>query len=90
MILGHLGGANWLSTIKLVLDSKNLFLDLSGTFSVLVASLAIKTLPERTLFSSDAPYGDPLLARETIERLRSDKYVKDLILGENIAQLLQL
>lgn len=90
VILGHLGGANWLNTIKLASESKNLFLDLSGTFSVLVVSLAIKTLPERTLFSSDAPYGDPLLARETIERLIPDNYVRNLILGENIAQLLPL
>lgn len=90
VILGHLGGANWLETIKLAKESKNIFLDLSATFSNLVVSLAIKTLPERTLFSSDAPYGNPLLCRETIERVTNDNYVKDQILGENIAELLNL
>ncbi|AFM39856.1 putative TIM-barrel fold metal-dependent hydrolase [Desulfosporosinus acidiphilus SJ4] len=90
VILGHLGGANWLETIKLAKEIRNLYLDLSGTFSILVVSLAIKEIPERTLFSSDAPYGDPLLARETIERVTNDNYVKDRILGENIAQLLCL
>lgn len=90
VILGHLGGANWLETIKLAKENQNLYLDLSGTFSTLVVSFAIKGLPERTLFSSDAPYGDPLLARETVERVTHDNYVKDRILGENIAQLLHL
>lgn len=90
VILGHLGGANWLETIKLAKDSENLYLDLSAAFSNLVVSLAIKTLPERTLFSSDAPYGDPLLSRKAIERVTHDNYVKERILGENIAELLQL
>lgn len=90
VIFGHLGGANWLETIKLAKESKNIFLDLSATFSNLIVSLAIKTLPERTLFSSDAPYGDPFLCRETIERITDDKYVKGRVLGENIAELLNL
>ncbi|QAA32340.1 amidohydrolase family protein [Clostridium manihotivorum] len=90
VILGHLGGANWLETIKLAKESKNLFLDLSATFSTLVVSLAIKTLPERTLFSSDAPYGNPLICRETIESVTNDSHVKDQVLGLNIAELLDL
>lgn len=90
VILGHLGGANWLETIKLAKESKNLFLDLSATFSTIVVSLAIKSLPERTLFSSDAPYGNPLICRETIESVTNDSYVKDQVLGLNIAELLNL
>ncbi|WP_434511765.1 amidohydrolase family protein [Desulfitobacterium sp. AusDCA] len=90
VILGHLGGANWLDTIKLAKENQNLFLDISGTFSTLVVSLAIKALSERTIFSSDAPYGDPLITREIVERMTRDNSVKDRILGDNIAQLLHL
>lgn len=90
VIFGHLGGANWLETIKLAKENKNIFLDLSATFSNLVVSLAIKTLPERTLFSSDAPYGNPLLCRQAIEIATSDKSIRKRVLGENIAKLLNL
>ena len=64
VILGHLGGLNWLDTIKLAKGNSSLYLDLSGTFATIAVSFAIKELPERTLFSSDAPYGDPVLAKQ--------------------------
>lgn len=88
VIMGHLGGFHWLETIKLAKENKSLYLDLSATFTVIAPMMAIKELPDRTLFSSDAPYGDPWLARQTIERHVSDKYVRRLVLGETIAELL--
>lgn len=90
VILGHLGGLNWLDTIKLAKDNSSLYLDLSGTFATIAVSFAIKELPERTLFSSDAPYGDSVLARKTIERVTSDNYVRERVLGDNISELLNL
>ncbi|WP_348982920.1 amidohydrolase family protein [Desulfosporosinus sp. FKA] len=90
VILGHLGGTNWLDTIKLAKENPSLYLDLSATFATIAVSFAIKELPDRTLFSSDAPYGDPVLARNTIERVAADNYIRDRVLGENISELLKL
>jgi hypothetical protein len=90
VILGHLGGTNWLDAIKMAKGNPSLYLDLSATFSTVAPQMAMKELPERTLFSSDAPYGDPLLARNAIERIAAGDYVKECVLGGNIAELLRI
>lgn len=88
VIIGHLGGFNWLETIKLVKENQSLYLDLSAAFTTIAPMMAIKEIPDRTLFSSDAPYGDPWLARQTLERIVSDPYIKRLVMGETIAELI--
>ncbi|BCZ46360.1 amidohydrolase [Clostridium gelidum] len=90
LIFGHMGGTNWLQTIKMAKENKNIYLDLSATFTILAPTIAIKELPDRTLFSSDAPYGDPLLLRETVEKISPNKKVTDNVLGGNISRLLKL
>jgi predicted TIM-barrel fold metal-dependent hydrolase len=90
LILGHLGGVHWLNTLKAVKDIPNVYLDLSATFTTMAPSFAIKLYPERTLFSSDAPYCSPLTARTIIEQVVEDKYVLEQVLGGNIARLLQM
>lgn len=90
VILGHLGGVNWLEAIKLAAERPSLYLDLSAVFTPLAPKLAIQMLPERTLFSSDAPYGDPLLARQLVERVTESSEVRAAVLGGNIARLLGL
>lgn len=90
LILGHMGGTNWLQTIKMAKENRNVYLDLSATFTTLAPTIAIKELPERTLFSSDAPYGDPLLLRTMVEKISPNKEVADNVLGGNISRLLNL
>lgn len=90
LILGHLGGVHWLNTLKAVRDIHNVYLDLSATFTTMAPAFAIKEYPERTLFSSDAPYCSPLTARTIIEQVVKDKYVLEQVLGGNIARLLEL
>jgi predicted TIM-barrel fold metal-dependent hydrolase len=90
VILGHLGGTHWLDAIHLAQENPNLYLDLSATFTAVAPAMAMKELPERTFFSSDAPYGDPFLARKTVERMTSDPRVRELVLGGNIERLLNL
>jgi hypothetical protein len=90
LILGHMGGTNWLQTIKMAKENKNIYLDLSATFTTLAPTIAIKELPYRTLFSSDAPFGDPLLVRQMVERISPSKEVVDNVLGGNISRLLKL
>ncbi|HWP96013.1 MAG TPA: amidohydrolase family protein [Syntrophomonadaceae bacterium] len=90
VILGHLGGTNWMQAIYLARDNTELYLDLSAAFTIFAPTMAIKELPERTLFSSDAPYGDPYLVKKMLERITPDKFVRERVLGDNIAELLNL
>jgi predicted TIM-barrel fold metal-dependent hydrolase len=87
VILGHLGGLNWIETIKLAKEHPQTYLDLSAAYTILAPTLAIRELPERTLFSSDAPNGNPLVARTMIEQITQDPAVRALVLGETIARL---
>jgi hypothetical protein len=50
--------------------------------------LAIHEVPERTLFGSDAPYGDPVLARAAVERATGPGELRDRVLGGTLAELL--
>ncbi|GAA2432807.1 amidohydrolase family protein [Streptomyces mauvecolor] len=88
LIVSQLGGLNWMSAIELARDTPNMYLELSTANIVLAVKLAIRELPERTLFGSDAPYGDPLLARTTVERVTPPGELRDLVLGGTLGQLL--
>jgi uncharacterized protein len=90
VIFGHMGGVNWLDTIHLAKEYPNIYLDLSATYTAVAPRFAIEELPDRTLFSSDAPYGDPMLYRQMVERLSPSKEVAERVLGGNIADLLNL
>ncbi len=90
VIFGHLGGWHWGDTIRLAYDLPQAYLDLSGTNTTLAPAIAIRTLPARTLFSSDAPYGNPLVARTMVEQVTADPAVRERVLGGTIADLLRL
>jgi len=65
-------------------------MDLSAAFSTLALKMIISEIPKKCFFSSDAPYGDPLLNRQMIEYLSPSKKITAKILGENIMELLEL
>lgn len=88
IIFGHLGGSNWMEVIKFAKDHKNVYLDLSAAFTSIATKMAIIELPERCLYSSDAPYGEPYLYRQLIEFVSPVKEITDMVLGNNILQLL--
>ncbi|MBU3067364.1 amidohydrolase family protein [Nocardia sp. NEAU-G5] len=90
LIVSQLGGAHWLTAIELVRDTPNMYLELSTAGIVFAVRLAITEIPDRTLFGSDAPYGDPLLSRQTIERVTPPGPVRARVLGETLAELLGL
>jgi predicted TIM-barrel fold metal-dependent hydrolase len=87
VILGHLGGLHWMETIKLAKACPQTYLDLSAAYTTLAPTLAIRELPERALFSSDAPNGNPLVARTMVEQITPDPAVRALVLGETMARL---
>ncbi|MFI9099534.1 amidohydrolase family protein [Streptomyces fildesensis] len=90
LVISQLGGLNWLTAIELARDTPNLYLDLSTANVVFAVRLAITEIPDRTLFASDAPYGDPVLARTTVERVTQPGALRDRVLGGTLADLLGL
>ncbi|MET3687612.1 putative TIM-barrel fold metal-dependent hydrolase [Priestia megaterium] len=90
VIYGHMGGVHWLQTIEMIKDAKNAYLDISAFYTTYALSLAIKEIPERTLFSSDFPYGDTYLNVQAVKRYTSSGEVADRVLGGNISNLLHL
>ena len=90
VIFGHLGGSNWMDVIKFAKEHDNVYLDLSAAFASIATKIALAELPERCLYSSDAPYGEPYLYRQLIEFVSPDKRAAEMALGENISRLLEL
>ncbi|HZE38666.1 MAG TPA: amidohydrolase family protein [Stackebrandtia sp.] len=90
VVISQLGGLNWLTAIELARDNANLYLDLSTANIIFAVRLAIREVPDRTMFGSDAPYGDPVLARATVERVIRPGAVRDRVLGGTLARLLDL
>lgn len=90
VIFGHMGGSNWMDVIAFAKDHRNVYLDLSAVFTPLSVKTALTEVPERCLFSSDAPFGEPKLCRELIEFVSPSADVTKMVLGENIMKLLAL
>lgn len=90
VIFGHLGGTNWIEVIKYARTHKNVYLDLSAAFASIATKMALIELPERCLFSSDAPYGEPYLYRELVEFVSPSKAIAKMALGDNIMKLLRI
>lgn len=90
VIFGHLGGTNWIEVIKFAKTHKNAYLDLSAAFASIATKMALIELPERCLFSSDAPYGEPYLYRELVEFVSPSKQITNMALGDNIMRLLHI
>ncbi|MCB2358259.1 amidohydrolase family protein [Clostridium estertheticum] len=89
VILGHMGGSNWLTAIELAKEMPNLYLDTSACFSTLVLKIAINEIPLKCIFGVDMPYGDLQLSKEAIEKLCNKSYI-NAVLGDNMAKLLKL
>lgn len=88
IIFGHGGGSFWLETMELIRGIPNVWFDISASFSVMPLRFAVEEFPERVLFSSDMPYGDPYLSIQMVERTVKDAAVRKLVLGGNIRALL--
>ena len=89
VIFGHIGSYNWMKVIDFVKETPNAYLDLSASFLSLIVKMTITEVPNKCLYSSDAPYGEPLLNKQMTEYLCKDKEIINNILGENILKLLK-
>ncbi|MGC4954977.1 amidohydrolase family protein [Actinomadura citrea] len=90
LVVSQLGGLNWMDAVELVRDTPTMYLELSTANIIFAVRLAITEIPERTLFGSDAPYGDPLLSRSTVERVTTSGEIRDRVLGATAATLFGL
>ena len=89
VIYGHMGGYHWMDVVDFAKTVPNAYIDLSAAFSTLAVRMAITELPDKCIFSSDAPYGEPLLSKQLIEFVSPSKEITDKILGENILKILK-
>lgn len=90
VIFGHLGGTNWMEVINFAKIHQNVYLDLSAAFASIATKMALIELPERCIFSSDAPYGEPYLYRQLVEYVSPSKEIADMALGDNVRKLLRI
>ena len=89
VIYGQMGGYHWMDVVDFAKTVPNAYIDLSAAFSTLAVRMAITELPDKCIFSSDAPYGEPLLSKQLIEFVSPSKEITDKILGENILKILK-
>lgn len=90
VILGHLGGSNWLGTVALVKEIPNLYLDTSAYYSTFVLASIINEVPEKCLFGVDRPFGDLQLSKHAVLQLAKTPAIANAVLGGNIARLLNI
>ena len=90
VIFGHMGGSNWMDVIAFAKEQGNAYLDLSAAFTPLSVKTALTEVPERCLFGSDAPFGEPKLCRQLIEFVSPSTFATEMALGGNIERLLQI
>ncbi|WP_329578780.1 amidohydrolase family protein [Kitasatospora sp. NBC_01250] len=88
VIVGALGGLNWMDLVDLALEHRNLFVDLSSALQVFAVRMAVQALPAQCLFGSNTPYGDVLAARCTVEAAVPDPGLLDQVLTGNLTRLL--
>lgn len=90
VILGHLGGCNWLETLELVREIPNLYLDTSAFYSTFILGVIMNELPQKCIFGVDSPFGDLQLSKEAVIKVSKSPAVIDAVLGDNICKILKL
>lgn len=90
VILGHMGGSNWITAVELAREIPNLYLDTSAYFSTLVLKIVINELPLKCIFGVDMPYGDLQLSLEAVKKMCNDEYTAKAVLGDNISKILDI
>ena len=88
VILGHGGGSSWTGLLGLVRKNGNVYIDISASFTIFSIRYLSEAFPERTVFSSDLPYGDPELGIRQVEKAVGDLHVRRRVLGLNTKELL--
>jgi predicted TIM-barrel fold metal-dependent hydrolase len=88
VIMGHAGGYHWIDLLKEAAELRNVYIDMSASFTIYQIRYAAEIVPERVLFSSDAPYGDPVAGIVGVERAVRDLSVRRNIFGGNFERMI--
>ncbi|PKP27995.1 MAG: amidohydrolase [Bacteroidetes bacterium HGW-Bacteroidetes-22] len=88
VILGHGAGSYWLEIIEEIVNMKNVYFDISASFTIYSVKVSSELIPERVLFSVDMPYNSPAVMKKIVDESVKDQVVKELILANNIKRLL--
>ncbi|HEX7468471.1 MAG TPA: amidohydrolase family protein [Methanobacterium sp.] len=88
VILGHGAGSYWLDILEEIVNLKNVYFDISASFTMLSVKISSELIPERVLFSVDMPYNSPAVMKKIVDESVKDSVVKELILANNIKRLL--
>ncbi|GAB2464062.1 amidohydrolase family protein [Xylanimonas ulmi] len=90
VIIGAFGGLNSMLAVDLATQHPNVYLDLSSALQLFVVRAALNEIPDRCLFGSNAPYGDVLAARATVEAATQDRAIRARALEHNAQELFDL
>lgn len=90
VILGHLGGSNWMETMDIVAKMPNMYLDTSAFFSTFILSTVINEIPKKCIFGVDGPFGDLELSMQAIIKYAKSPDDAKAILGDNIQTILEI
>lgn len=90
VILGHGGGSYWLETLEEITHLKNVYFDISASFTTHSVKIASELIPERVLFSIDMPYGSAQVMKTFVNDSVKDSGIRQLIFEQNIKNLLNL
>jgi predicted TIM-barrel fold metal-dependent hydrolase len=90
VILGHGGGSYWLETLEEIIHLKNVYFDISASFTTHSVKIASEIIPERVLFSIDMPYGSAQVMKALVNDAVKDPGIRQLIFEQNIKNLLHL
>ena len=83
-------GVFWLNILEEIVDLKNVYFDISASFTTHSVKIASELIPERVLFSVDMPYNSPAVMKKIVDESINDDGIKKLILAENIKNLLDI
>lgn len=91
IIMAHIGEPDAIdAAIRVAKRRENIYVDTAG---IILSTLqkAIKEIPsEKILMGTDAPWGYFELSMQLVERATEDRRIQDMIMGENIARLLNI
>lgn len=92
LILGHMGGPDWFDAIMVAKRHPNIYLEIcSSVMERGIIETAVRHIgAERVLFGTDMPLLDPVVSVYKVRDAEITEREKRLILGENIARILNL
>lgn len=89
VILGHMGGDFWMDAVAMAAEHANLWLDTSEVVNQVALQVAVNTVPDRVLFSTDYPWDAPESMEARIAALRNSEETKQAVLGGSALKLFE-